>query len=45
MSLLELQDRLTAATAVELPESALFDHPTINDLAAHLNTELEALRG
>ncbi|UOB10488.1 phosphopantetheine-binding protein [Streptomyces sp. HP-A2021] len=45
MSLLELQDRLTAATAVELPESALFDHPTVNDLAAHLNTELEALRG
>ncbi|MFI1076166.1 beta-ketoacyl synthase N-terminal-like domain-containing protein [Streptomyces puniciscabiei] len=45
MSLLELQDRLTAATAVEIPESALFDHPTINDLAAHLNTELEALRG
>ncbi|MEU5057497.1 MULTISPECIES: beta-ketoacyl synthase N-terminal-like domain-containing protein [unclassified Streptomyces] len=45
MSLLELQDRLTAATAVELPESALFDHPTITDLAAHLNTEVEALRG
>ncbi|MFD7617042.1 beta-ketoacyl synthase N-terminal-like domain-containing protein [Streptomyces sp. NPDC059802] len=45
MSLLELQDRLAAATAVELSESALFDHPTINDLAAHLDTELEALRG
>ncbi|MEU7498416.1 beta-ketoacyl synthase N-terminal-like domain-containing protein [Streptomyces griseofuscus] len=45
MSLLELQDRVTEATALELPESALFDHPTINDLTAHLNTELEALRG
>ncbi|MEU4655152.1 beta-ketoacyl synthase N-terminal-like domain-containing protein [Streptomyces sp. NPDC023723] len=45
MSLLELQDRVKAATAVELPESALFDHPTINDLAARLNTELEAFRG
>ncbi len=45
LALIELQDRLTAATAVELPESALFDHPTINDLAAHLDTELEALRG
>ncbi|TXS81063.1 acyl carrier protein [Streptomyces sp. sk2.1] len=45
MSLLELHDLVTAATAVELQESALFDHPTINDLTAHLNTELEALRG
>ncbi|MEV8318100.1 beta-ketoacyl synthase N-terminal-like domain-containing protein [Streptomyces sp. NPDC059900] len=41
MTLLELLDQITAATAVELPDTALFDHPTINELATHVNTLME----
>ncbi|MER7225913.1 beta-ketoacyl synthase N-terminal-like domain-containing protein [Streptomyces rubradiris] len=45
MSLLEFQERIVSATSLAIPESALFDHPTINELAAHVNTEMEAIRG
>ncbi|MFE2975109.1 beta-ketoacyl synthase N-terminal-like domain-containing protein [Streptomyces sp. NPDC059258] len=41
MTLLELLDRITAATALELPDTVLFDHPTINELATHVNTLME----
>ncbi|UYM22931.1 beta-ketoacyl synthase N-terminal-like domain-containing protein [Streptomyces sp. AD16] len=41
MTLLELLDKISAATALELPDTALFDHPTVNELATHVNTLME----
>ncbi|MFD5340679.1 beta-ketoacyl synthase N-terminal-like domain-containing protein [Streptomyces hawaiiensis] len=45
MSLIEFQDRIVTATSLAIPETALFDHPTINELTAHMDAELEATRG
>ncbi|MEN3584407.1 beta-ketoacyl synthase N-terminal-like domain-containing protein [Streptomyces sp. ZYX-F-203] len=44
MSLLEFLDRLNTAMGLRLPETALFDHPTINELAEYVNKEMEASR-
>ncbi|MET9484027.1 beta-ketoacyl synthase N-terminal-like domain-containing protein [Streptomyces sp. NPDC006638] len=41
MTQLEFLDRITDATALDLPGTVLFDHPTINELATHLNTLME----
>ncbi|MEU4656348.1 beta-ketoacyl synthase N-terminal-like domain-containing protein [Streptomyces sp. NPDC023723] len=45
MSLLEFLDRLNTATDSNLSEVALFDHPTINELAEYVNKEMEASHG
>ncbi|MBB1259067.1 beta-ketoacyl synthase N-terminal-like domain-containing protein [Streptomyces alkaliterrae] len=45
MSLIEFQGRIVDATNLEIPETALFDHPTINELTAYVDAELEATRG
>ncbi len=44
MSLLEFLDRLNTALGLHLSETALFDHPTINELAEYVNKEMEASR-
>ncbi|MFD6424065.1 beta-ketoacyl synthase N-terminal-like domain-containing protein [Streptomyces sp. NPDC060198] len=41
MTLLELLDRISTATALELPDTTLFDYPTINELATYVNTLME----
>ncbi|MEV7013828.1 type I polyketide synthase [Streptosporangium sp. NPDC051022] len=36
LTALELRNRLTAATGVTVPVTAIFSHPTVHDLARHL---------
>jgi acyl transferase domain-containing protein/thioesterase domain-containing protein len=45
LAALELGRRLRAATGVELPGTLIFDHPTVRDLAAHLQTADRAVQG
>lgn len=41
LSAVELRNRLTAATAVTLPATAIFDHPTPTELAQYLITQID----
>lgn len=41
LSAVELRNRLTAVTAVTLPATAIFDHPTPTELAQHLITQID----
>lgn len=41
LSAVELSNRLTAVTAVTLPATAIFDHPTPTELAQYLITQID----
>lgn len=41
LSAVELRSRLTAVTAVTLPATAIFDHPTPTELAQYLITQID----
>lgn len=41
LSAVELHNRLTAVTAVTLPATAIFDHPTPTELAQYLITQID----
>lgn len=41
LSAMELRNRLTAVTAVTLPATAIFDHPTPTELAQYLITQID----
>lgn len=41
LSAVELRNRLTAVTAVTLPATAMFDHPTPTELAQYLITQID----
>lgn len=41
LSAVELRNRLTAVTAVTLPATAIFDHPTPTELAQYLTTQID----
>lgn len=41
LSAVELRNRLTAVTAVTLPATAIFDHPTPSELAQYLITQID----
>lgn len=41
LSAVELRNRLTAVTAVTLPATAIFDHPTLTELAQYLITQID----
>lgn len=41
LSAVELRNRLTAVTAVTLPVTAIFDHPTPTELAQYLITQID----
>lgn len=41
LSVVELRNRLTAVTAVTLPATAIFDHPTPTELAQYLITQID----
>ncbi|WP_234332354.1 beta-ketoacyl synthase N-terminal-like domain-containing protein [Streptomyces sp. NRRL S-87] len=45
MTLLEFLDRLIEATGLELSETVVFDHPTISEMAACVNKEMESRHG
>lgn len=42
LSAVELRNRLTAVTAVTLPATAIFDHPTPTELAQYLITQIDS---
>ncbi|MEV2278154.1 beta-ketoacyl synthase N-terminal-like domain-containing protein [Nocardiopsis sp. NPDC049922] len=44
MTLLEFADAVADRTGVGIPETVLFDHPTLNALAAYLTEKLEGQR-
>lgn len=41
LSAVELRNRLTAVTAITLPATAIFDHPTPTELAQYLITQID----
>ncbi|MEU9237274.1 beta-ketoacyl synthase N-terminal-like domain-containing protein [Streptomyces subrutilus] len=45
MTLLEFLDRLIEATGLTLSETVVFDHPTISEMAACVNKEMESRHG
>ncbi|MER6832254.1 beta-ketoacyl synthase N-terminal-like domain-containing protein [Streptosporangium sp. NPDC000563] len=45
MTLLEFLDRINNVTGIDLPETVLFDHPTISELAECVKKEMELKHG